>query len=180
MIKVHIICNNEEGSPLGLTMLLSFDILPWVIFRIAAFIPLVWSAQRGWGFMSIAALFFAVIRLVPNNTAFFSLAPLARIISIALWFTSIAGHLDIRQAYYLPSRVPYPLIPLLYLLEVISDVVRPLALTVRIVVNLSLRHLFVHGAARPMYGVVLILILAFELAVARVQSYIYCTLPALW
>lgn len=161
-------------------MLLSFDILPWIIILAAVFIPIAWSAQGSWGFISMLALFFALIRLIPSNTAFFSLAPLVRVISFTLWFISIVGHLDMGQAYYLPSRVPYPLIPLLYLLEVISDAVRPVALTVRIVVNLSLGHLFVHGAARAIYRVILPLILAFELAVARIQGYIYCTLPALW
>lgn len=79
----------------------------------------------------------------------------------------------------MPSRVPYPLIPLLYALEIISDLIRPFALVVRIVVNLSLRHLFIHRSAGPMLGIVLPLILIFELGVAFIQRYIYTSLPSL-
>lgn len=84
------------------------------------------------------------------------------------------------HAYYVPTRVPYPLIPLLYFLELVSDLVRPIALTVRIVVNLSLRHLFIHISARALMGVLIPLILIFELAVAFIQRFIYSSLPSLW
>jgi len=79
----------------------------------------------------------------------------------------------------MPSGVPYPLIPLLYALEIISDLIRPFALVVRIVVNLSLRHLFIHRSARPIFGIVLPIILLFELGVAFIQRYIYSSLPIL-
>merc|ERR1712050_637442 len=104
--------------------------------------------------MGILVIFFILIRLIPLNSSFFSFVPY------------IASH-----AYYIPARVPYPLIPLLYILEIISDLVRPLALTVRIVVNLSLRHLFIHRSARAIIRIFIPLILLFELAVAFIQRY---------
>lgn len=84
------------------------------------------------------------------------------------------------HAYYVPTRVPYPLIPVLYFLELVSDLVRPIALTVRIVVNLSLRHLFIHRSARALIRVLIPFILIFELAVAFIQRFIYSSLPSLW
>merc|ERR1739840_54499 len=84
-----------------------------------------------------------------------------------------------KPCLFIPARVPYPLIPLLYILEIISDLVRPLALTVRIVVNLSLRHLFIHRSARAIIRIFIPLILLFELAVAFIQGYIYSSLPSL-
>nr|BBB04282.1 ATP synthase F0 subunit 6 [Salpa fusiformis] len=163
-------------------MLLSLDLSPFIIMGLLMFLPLT-SNNKGWGMMFMLSMFFILVGLVPMSSSVFSLAPLVATGSLCLWVSSILKRFipyNASHAYYLPTGVPYPLIPLLYFLEIISDLVRPLALTVRIVVNLSLGHLFIHGSAGSLFGVALTLILVFELAVAFIQGYIYCSLPSLW
>ena len=131
----------------------------------------------------LVIILFILIRLVPLNSSVFSLTPLVATRSVILWVTSIIKRFipyNYSHAYYVPTRVPYPLIPVLYFLELVSDLVRPIALTVRIVVNLSLRHLFIHRSARALIRVLIPLILIFELAVAFIQRFIYSSLPSLW
>ena len=96
-----------------------------------------------------------LMRLVPLNSSVFSLTPLVATGSVILWITSIIKRVipyNYSHAYYVPTKVPYPLIP-------VSDLVRPVALTVRIVVNLSLTHLFIHRFARALIGVLILFIL---------------------
>lgn len=162
-------------------MLLNLDLTPITLVGLFAFLPV--SISIRWRKIIIFSMFFILARLIPLSSSVFSLVPLVATISLFLWTSSISKRIlpyNFSHAYYLPTRVPYPLIPLLYFLEVVSDTVRPLALTVRIVVNLSLRHLFIHRSARTALGLILTLIIVFELAVAFIQRYIYNSLPSLW
>lgn len=163
-------------------MLLSISISIFIITLTYLFLPINTKHKRWRSFMLIV-IFFILIGLIPLNSSFFSLAPFVFTASYCLWISSIMKRFIpyiASHAYYIPARVPYPLIPLLYILEIISDLVRPLALTVRIVVNLSLRHLFIHRSARAIIRIFMPLILLFELAVAFIQGYIYSSLPSLW
>merc|ERR1719494_163511 len=117
-----------------------------------------------------------LLGIIPLSSTLFSLLPLVLVISLCLWSIALFIRIfpyDKGHSYYLPSGVPYPLIPLLYVLEILSDIIRPVALTVRIVVNLSLGHLFIHRSASPLFGLFIMRILLFELAVAIIQTYIY-------
>jgi len=163
-------------------MLLNFTILPILIVLLILFFHKN-NIRSRWRALESFLLLFILIRIVPLNTSLFSLCLFVRFISATLWVITILKRFvpyNMSHTYYLPSRVPYPLIPVLYLLEIVSELVRPLALTVRIVVNLSLRHLFIHRTARPAFRVILPLILIFEIVVARIQTYIYTVLPSLW
>jgi F-type H+-transporting ATPase subunit a len=76
----------------------------------------------------------------------------------------------------LVPSAPMALIPVLYLIEVISYVVRPFAIFLRISINLRCRHLLlvicgIMGVWGNMVRLVLVLIL--ELRVAVVQSFVY-------
>jgi len=163
-------------------MLLEISIFPFTIVLVLLALPSSSTYSRLKGLFSVIMLFI-LIRLVPLNSSVFSLTPLVATRSVILWVTSIIKRFipyNYSHAYYVPTRVPYPLIPVLYFLELVSDLVRPIALTVRIVVNLSLRHLFIHRSARALIRVLIPLILVFELAVAFIQRFIYSSLPSLW
>ena len=163
-------------------MLLEISIFPFTIVLVLLALPSSSTYSRLKRLFSVIMLFI-LIRLVPLNSSVFSLTPLVATRSVILWVTSIIKRFipyNYSHAYYVPTRVPYPLIPVLYFLELVSDLVRPIALTVRIVVNLSLRHLFIHRSARALIGVLIPLILVFELAVAFIQRFIYSSLPSLW
>lgn len=163
-------------------MLLEISIFPFTIVLVLLALPSSSTYSRLKRLFSVIMLFI-LIRLVPLNSSVFSLTPLVATRSVILWVTSIIKRFipyNYSHAYYVPTRVPYPLIPVLYFLELVSDLVRPIALTVRIVVNLSLRHLFIHRSARALIRVLIPLILVFELAVAFIQRFIYSSLPSLW
>jgi F0F1-type ATP synthase membrane subunit a len=163
-------------------MLLEISIFPITIVLVLLAMPVSNSYTRLKETFSFIILFI-LMRLVPLNSSVFSLTPLVATRSIILWITSILKRFvpyNYSHAYYVPTRVPYPLIPVLYFLELVSDLVRPIALTVRIVVNLSLRHLFIHRSARAAIRLFIPIILVFELAVAFIQRFIYSSLPSLW
>ena len=163
-------------------MLLEISIFPFTIVLVLLALPSSSTYSRLKRLFSVIMLFI-LIRLVPLNSSVFSLTPLVATRSVILWVTSIIKRFipyNYSHAYYVPTRVPYPLIPVLYFLELVSDLVRPIALTVRIVVNLSLGHLFIHRSARALIRVLIPLILIFELAVAFIQRFIYSSLPSLW
>ena len=163
-------------------MLLEISIFPFTIVLVLLALPSSSTYSRLKRLFSVIMLFI-LIRLVPLNSSVFSLTPLVATRSVILWVTSIIKRFipyNYSHAYYVPTRVPYPLIPVLYFLELVSDLVRPIALTVRIVVNLSLRHLFIHRSARALIRGLIPLILIFELAVAFIQRFIYSSLPSLW
>lgn len=163
-------------------MLLILDSKILFLFITACFLPLTQLNLRIRS-IYITVMLLILCRLIPVSSSVFSLAPIVAVRRFSFWILSLSHRFvpyKISHTYYIPSRVPYPLIPLLYALEIISDLIRPFALVVRIVVNLSLRHLFIHRSAGPILGIVLPLILIFELGVAFIQRYIYTSLPSLW
>jgi F-type H+-transporting ATPase subunit a len=73
-------------------------------------------------------------------------------------------------------NAPLTLIPLLFLIEVISYLVRPLALVLRIVVNLTCRHLLLMVSGILVINriwVPVILVVILEIGVAMVQSFVF-------
>merc|ERR1711976_277438 len=72
---------------------------------------------------------------------------------------------------FVPSGAPIGLLPLLYAIEIVSYFMRPIALVIRICVNMFCRHilLVLGGLARA----VIIGIILLELGVAIVQGYVY-------
>nr|BCM73301.1 ATP synthase F0 subunit 6 [Pegea confoederata] len=163
-------------------MILSLDYILIITFGVMLAMPRL-GLHMGWKSMGSSMLGLVLLGMVPLSSTLYSLLPLVLVFSLCLWSLALFIRMfpyDKGHTYYLPSGVPYPLIPLLYILEIISDIIRPVALTVRIVVNLSLGHLFIHGSASPIFGVLMMGILLFELAVAMIQTYIYCSLPSLW
>ena len=162
-------------------MLLSIDLYPLILILLL-FLPFLNLFNR-WRYSFLMTIVFILIRLIPLSSSLITLAPIVLILSLSLWLVTLLKRFhpyNKSHIYYIPSRVPYLLIPLMYILEILSDVVRPVALTVRIVVNLSLRHLFIHLASRVLIGIIIPFIILFELAVAFIQRYIYSSLPSLW
>merc|ERR1712003_555194 len=72
---------------------------------------------------------------------------------------------------FVPNGAPIRLLPLLYAIEIVSYFIRPIALVIRICVNIFCGHilLVLGGLAR----VVIIGIILLELGVAIVQGYVY-------
>jgi F0F1-type ATP synthase membrane subunit a len=72
---------------------------------------------------------------------------------------------------FVPGGAPIGLLPLLYVIEVVSYVIRPLALVIRICVNIFCGHILL--ILGRLAGTFIIGIILLELGVAVVQGYVY-------
>lgn len=89
----------------------------------------------------------------------------------------------------MPLGTPYPLIPLIVIIELIRRVIRPLTLSVRLAANIVAGHLLlalISGTINPLNsltvliltGVVTLMVL--ENGVALIQAYVFRILPSLY
>jgi F-type H+-transporting ATPase subunit a len=118
-----------------------------------------------------------LIRLVPGALSLFG--NMVAFGGFFVWLGVVVSIMVINFGKFLSDLVPsapIALIPVLYLIEVISYLVRPFAIFLRISINLGCRHLLlvicgIMGVWGNMVGLILILVL--ELGVAVVQSFVY-------
>lgn len=93
-------------------------------------------------------------------------------------------------AHLVPLGTPYPLIPVIVLIELVRNLIRPLTLSVRLAANLVAGHLLITLLRSPLVrvsaigGVVLIralvILLVLERAVAFIQAYVFRILRTLY
>lgn len=93
-------------------------------------------------------------------------------------------------SHFLPLGTPYPLIPLIVLIEVVRNIIRPITLSVRLAANIVAGHLLLTllSSLRPVVSYpllilvlrTLILLLVLESAVALIQSYVFRILTTLY
>lgn len=93
-------------------------------------------------------------------------------------------------AHLVPLGTPKALIPFIVLIEVVSAMIRPLTLSVRLTANIVAGHLLMILVSSPLTGLrmfifmstilALILLIGLELAVAIIQSYVFITLTSLY
>lgn len=94
-----------------------------------------------------------------------------------------------RLAHLVPLNSPQPLAPFMVIIELTSNVVRPITLAVRLSANLIAGHLILTLASSPsvrnyyylpLLLIPLVLIRILELAVALIQAYVFSTLVTLY
>lgn len=93
-------------------------------------------------------------------------------------------------AHLVPLGTPYALIPLMVLIEIISNLIRPLTLSVRLAANIVAGHLLltlISGALVRNHWLIigvgiggLSLLIVLENAVAIIQGYVFSILPSLY
>lgn len=92
-------------------------------------------------------------------------------------------------AHILPYGAPTGLILFLPLVEIFSQIIRPLTLTIRFATNISAGHIMIFmfsyfsilsSALAPFLYVVLVVLLVIEVFIAFLQSYIFLTLLSLY
>ena len=92
--------------------------------------------------------------------------------------------------HLVPLGTPYPLIPFMVVIEIISRVIRPLTLSVRLAANIIAGHLLITLIRSPIVRISLIriilviigllLLIILELAVSIIQAYVFRTLISLY
>ena len=93
-------------------------------------------------------------------------------------------------AHLVPLGTPYMLIPFIVIIELVSNIIRPLTLSVRLAANIVAGHLLIvlirGSIARINIRLiilvlsVLLLLLILELAVSFIQAYVFSTLISLY
>nr|UWM13016.1 ATP synthase F0 subunit 6 [Glyptelasma sp. 1 ZG-2020] len=93
-------------------------------------------------------------------------------------------------AHLVPLGTPIILMPFMVLIETISNIIRPITLSVRLAANLTAGHLLLILLGESMVGAKIIIImsvtmaqfilLTLEAAVAIIQSYVFATLSVLY
>lgn len=88
-------------------------------------------------------------------------------------------------AHFTPSGSPYPLIPFLFLIEIVSNIIRPMTVSVRLVSNILAGHLLIILLSKIALKIIPIIVLysflnLVEMAVAMIQAYIFCTMLTLY
>ena len=115
-------------------------------------------------------------------------------IGLTLWLAIMGGAIirDLGRtlAHLVPQGTPYPLIPLIVLIELVRNFIRPATLSIRLAANMVAGHLLLTlagGSASILSPsitlvsmVVITLIIVLELAVALIQSYVFSTLSSLY
>uniref|UniRef100_UPI0030E5B684 ATP synthase F0 subunit 6 n=1 Tax=Laudakia tuberculata TaxID=118215 RepID=UPI0030E5B684 len=118
-------------------------------------------------------------------------------LAIPLWLGTVLTGLrtqpSMTLAHLLPEGTPTLLIPVLVIIETISLLMRPLALSVRLTANLTAGHLLLQLISTtslmttklsmmlvPLPTLLLILLMMLELAVAMIQAYVFTLLVCLY
>lgn len=88
-------------------------------------------------------------------------------------------------SHFVPEGTPMPLIPFLFLIEIVRNLIRPLTLTVRLVANILAGHLLMILLSSLVFKLNLmflsyIILNLIELAVSIIQAYIFSTIISLY
>lgn len=111
-------------------------------------------------------------------------------VSLTIWVSLLLSRLislyDEYISHLLPYGAPIALMILLPLIEIISQILRPLTLSVRISTNLAAGHIIVfifsyfitliRTFTRPFIGLVILILQVLELGIRILQAYIFITL----
>merc|ERR1712011_57892 len=113
---------------------------------------------------------------------------------LPLWLGYIILSVVKRTNFFLsplvPNGTPYVLIPFMVIIELISRMIRPLTLSVRLAANMIAGHMLMSLVRSPiarirglfffltLFGLLLLIVL--ELAVSVIQSYVFSTLLSLY
>uniref|UniRef100_UPI0020289653 ATP synthase F0 subunit 6 n=1 Tax=Fundulus lima TaxID=34780 RepID=UPI0020289653 len=154
-----------------------------------------------WALLFISLFLFLitlnVLGLLPYTFTPTTQLSLTFALALPLWLATvlIGFRLDPTQAlgHMLPQGTPSLLIPVLIIIETISVMIRPLALAVRLMANLTAGHLLIHlistgvfllTSMMPMVVVfasaLLALLTLLEIAVAVIQAYVFVLLLSLY
>lgn len=93
-------------------------------------------------------------------------------------------------AHLVPKGTPVVLVPFMVLIELLSNIIRPFTLGIRLAANIIAGHLLLVLISTPVFrlsvGIILVvlgglfLLTVLELAVSMIQSYVFMRLGALY
>merc|ERR1712198_278901 len=94
---------------------------------------------------------------------------------------SVVKRTNFFLSHLVPNGTPYVLIPFMVIIELISRMIRPLTLSVRLAANMIAGHMLMSLVRSPIARISgLFLLIVLELAVSVIQSYVFSTLLSLY
>lgn len=153
---------------------------------------------QGTIFIFISVFFFILfsnfIGLIPYIFTRTSHLSITLVLALPLWLGSMVYSIFYQYnnllAHLVPVGTPRFLIPIIVIIETISNIIRPITLSIRLAANIVAGHLLLTllGSQGPnlifvnliilIIGIVLLLLL--EVAVACIQSYVFTILSSLY
>lgn len=134
-------------------------------------------------------IFFNSFSIFSYNFAFTSHISIVILISLTLWlsiilFSSLYNMKGLIE-HCVPQGSPLYLITFLWLIEIVSNLIRPLTLTVRLTANILSGHLLIILLSslvfnNVVFGFLYIILNMVEIFVALIQSYIFLTITCLY
>uniref|UniRef100_A0AAU6QD63 ATP synthase subunit a n=1 Tax=Synergus sp. 1 DYB-20230501 TaxID=3136278 RepID=A0AAU6QD63_9HYME len=135
--------------------------------------------------------FISLFPYIFNNTSHVSLSLM---LSMMLWISfMIFGWIKNSSHMYVhltPQGTPYPLMPFMVLIETVSNLIRPITLSVRLSANIIAGHLLMTLISSSMIKMSMMMILMMiiiqsslvilEVAVSFIQSYVFTILSSLY
>ncbi len=168
---MHLLCNDihKNIKPYNISTILIFTALFWLVItnNVIGLLPYVFTATSHIP-VSISLRLINWLLLILYNWINF--------------FNTMITHL-------VPNRTPIPLSPFIVLIETISNIIRPLTLSVRLRANIIAGHLIltllrsVRELSIKYYFIslpVLLCLIILESAVAIIQRYVFITLISLY
>merc|ERR1712105_267163 len=149
-------------------------------------------------FLFISIFFFIIfsnfIGLIPYIFTRTSHLSITIVLALPIWlgtiFYSIIFQYNNLLAHLVPLGTPSFLIPIIVLIETVSNIIRPITLSIRLAANMVAGHLLLTllGSQGPNMSLImirvllvrLILLLMLEGAVACIQSYVFTILSSLY
>nr|YP_009740450.1 ATP synthase F0 subunit 6 [Salina celebensis]QID03177.1 ATP synthase F0 subunit 6 [Salina celebensis] len=156
------------------------------------------SANVGSSFVFIALFMFILINnflgLFPYIFTSSSHITMTLALALPLWFSFMLygwiNHTNHMFAHLVPQSTPTALMPFMVLIESISNIIRPITLSVRLMANMVAGHLLMtllgnqtaiaSNLVLMSLIVTQILLLTLESAVAVIQSYVFAVLTTLY
>lgn len=115
--------------------------------------------------------------------------PLALTLWISVMVNATSNSMKKTLVHLTPIGTPTPLINFIVIIEIVSNIIRPITLSVRLVANIVAGHLLISllsnfSITRPIItiwaGGPIIVLIALEIAVAVIQAYVITTLICLY
>nr|YP_003668003.1 ATP synthase F0 subunit 6 [Uromastyx benti]BAJ08052.1 ATPase subunit 6 [Uromastyx benti] len=155
-----------------------------------------WAQFLAGQFLLIATL--NLIGMLPYTFAPTTHLSVNMALAMPAWLTTVVIGASYKPtstlAHLLPENTPILLIPIIILIETISQLMRPLALAIRLTANLIAGHVLMQLISTtmmiltvltpmtlaPLVFLLLLLLTTLELAVAIIQAYVFTLLLALY
>lgn len=130
-----------------------------------------------------------IVGLFPYTYTITAQITLTLRLAFCIWFAIIIFNLIKNTSRFLshlvPLGTPLPLSQFITLIETVSQIIRPITLSVRLAANITAGHILIALCREPivianLFRPILIILFILEIAVAFIQAYVFITLLSMY